>query len=357
MPLESGLATPLNIGVFGAGAVGCYLGTRLSAAGCSVALVGRGALVADPSSLRAVDLGGRATAARPDVRASADPAILANVDVCLVTVKSQDTQTAGAVLGRVLRPSTIVVSFQNGIGNAALLRDGGLACTAVPGMIAFNVIREGDSGVRQTTSGPLSVGASDAPGAAELLDRLVAAFARTGLRLTVRADIDAVLAGKLLINLGNGVSAATGLPTAEALRSRDYRWCLAQCIREGFRVFRWANMPVRAPGGLSPALAARVLDLPTAVFKILARPILTVDPLARSSTLQDLDRGKPTEIDYLNGAIAQLAERIGTHAPRNAWITNAVHGLERAPRPIAWVPVATIRAEFERLGGRGESGA
>ena len=67
---------------------------------------------------------------------------------------------------------------------------------------------------------------------------------------------------------------------------------------------------------------------PDAVFRVLARPMLRVDPTARSSMWDDLARGRATEVDELNGEVVRLADAVGTAAPLNRAIVAQVHAAE-----------------------------
>jgi 2-dehydropantoate 2-reductase len=329
----------LSVGVLGAGAIGGYLGVRLSASGVPVTLLGR-TPVTGSEPLVAVDLAGTAVRADPTLVRTDDPASLAAVDVCLVTVKSQDTEAAAATLARVLRPGTIVVSFQNGLRNGAILR-ARLPNEVVPGMVTFNVRREGATTFRRTTSGPLLAGTH--PRLAPLVD----AFAKAGEPLGLEPDIEAILATKLLLNLNNGLCALTGFPVADSLRNRDLRRCYSICMREGIRVLRAAKRPTARIGPLAPGLVARLLLLPDALFLRVARSMLSIDPRARSSTLQDIDAGKPTEIDWLSGEIVRMASEQGLSAPANAWVTAAVHRLETSGLPPPFLTPREVRAGLE----------
>src|SRR5262245_45549329 len=109
----------MRIGVLGAGAIGCYVGGRLAAAGGDVRLVGRQSLVDDVGrgGLALSDCDGfRQTVTlapgRLDVRSAVDA--LADCDVVLVTVKSRDSETAGKELRGHVKPGALVVSLQNG---------------------------------------------------------------------------------------------------------------------------------------------------------------------------------------------------------------------------------------------------
>lgn len=312
--------TELRVGVFGAGAIGTYVGVRLAAAGCSVVLVGRRRLVDLASDLTARNI--RGDVARPDsLTAVEDPARLKDVDLILVTVKSPDTPAAVEALRDVVRPDTLVVSLQNGLRNVSVLK--ALPAPVVAGMVTFNVIWEG-ARLEQATSGPVLVGTSDHPA----LDRLVDALRRAKEKAGVRKDIEAIQTGKLLLNLNNGICAVAGVPIVESIRSRPLRLAYAACLREGLEVANASQRPVASIGVLSPRLIVRLLPLPDAIVHRLGRRMAKFDPRARSSTLQDLDRHKKTEIDHLNGEIVRLAEQAGMDAPANRFVTERVHELE-----------------------------
>lgn len=321
------MSEPLRVGVFGAGAVGGYLGVLLSAAGTRVRMVGRQALLDKHASGKpmARDLRGQAVRPGDDLEVALNCDVLRDVDVCLVTVKASATKAAAAALAPMLSATTPVVSMQNGLHNADVLRAGGLT-GAVSGMIAFNLI-EHDGEIAQATSGPLMVGGGQRPA---LMHRLAAAFAAAGQKLDVRDDMPAVLAAKLLINLNNGICCVSGTSIASSIASRDLRRSYAACIREGINAFRHADMPVVRIGKLAPALIARMLPLPNFLVRVLARPMVRIDPRARSSTLQDLEAGKATEIDTLNGEIVRIAKQHGQPHRVNEFVVGEVKRLEAA---------------------------
>lgn len=337
------------MGVLGAGAIGGYLGVTLASAGASVVLVGRRELVEQRERLHALALDGRELRPVATLEVAEDPATLARADVVLVTVKSGATAAAAALLRQHAGPEATVVSFQNGLRNAGLLREA-LGPRVVAGMVSFNVVREQHGArLRQATRGPLVAGTGEGPHAARMRE-LAAGLEAAGLPLQLHHDIDDVLAGKLLLNLNNGICAATGLPIAASLRSRDARWCLSRCMLEGLAVLRAAGYRPRSVIGLPAWLIARALPWPDAILLRLAKKLVSADPLARSSTLQDLDAGKATEIDELNGAITVIAREHGRHAPANATITEIVHGLEATAPPLPFLTPAALRERITALG-------
>jgi 2-dehydropantoate 2-reductase len=328
----------MNVGVFGAGAIGGSLGIKLSAVGVPVAMVIRPSWDAPRENLVVRDLQGHAFRPGDDLRLDADPAVLGDADVCLVAVKSQHTEEAGRALAGVLPEHTVVVSFQNGLRNPDRLRRLLPHQTVVGGMVSYNVVRTTSAQFRQATSGPLVVGTALGSAAAHL-QALQRAFDRAGESMILRSDIVDVQAGKLLLNLNNGVCAVTGLTIAESVRSRVLRKCLSRLILEGKRVLEGAGLRPRAVVGLSPGWIARLLPLPDAIVLRAARSIVSIDPEARSSTLQDLLRGRPTEIDDLCGEIVHVAVEHGGSAPLNQVIVDAVRQLERSSPPLPfWSP-------------------
>jgi len=115
----------MDICVFGAGSIGCYVGGRLAATGSRVTFVGRPRLKAElrQHGLHLTDWQGadlRVPAA--NLRFETDPAATCDADLVLVSVKSAGTEGAGRELARVLKPGACVISFQNGLHNAEVLR-------------------------------------------------------------------------------------------------------------------------------------------------------------------------------------------------------------------------------------------
>lgn len=315
----------MRIGIFGAGAIGGFLGGMLAAADHEVTMVGRPRLekaIADQGmTVRALS---GPTHRLDDTRIAVteDPAALADHSAVLVTVKSRDTQTAGEALAEVLATSTKVVSFQNGVSNAAKLRAAMPDHRVFAGMVSFNVRWEDGAAFHQATSGPLAVDRG-APGVA-------AALRDTGLKVIEHEDMAGVQWGKLLLNLNNAINALSGLPLAEQLRDRRYRRVMAATIAEGIAACRAAEIKPRGLGLLQPAIAPPVLRLPTPLFSLAARPMLRVAPDARSSMWEDLQRGRPTEIAELNGEVVRLGARTSTPTPVNAHLVSLVEAATKA---------------------------
>ncbi len=328
----------MKVGVFGAGAIGASVGIRLSAAGIPVSMVARPSLISERETLISRGLDGHAYRPGDDLVLDEDPAILGDVDLCLVTVKSRHTDEAAATLASVLPPTAAVLSLQNGLRNPQRLR-AALEQPVAGGMVSYNVVRPEPGTFVQATKGPILLGQlSDAAG--DALVQLTAAAESVGIPLQVRPDIEDVMAGKLLLNLNNGICAVTGVTIAESLRDRTLRKCFSILMREGLHVLRESGLRPRSIVGLPPGAIIRLLRLPNFIVLNVAKGLVAVDPAAKSSTLQDIEAGKPTEIDDLCGEIVRRAEGLGPAvlAIANGTVTDAVHALEGQEDPAFWSP-------------------
>ncbi len=337
----------MEIGVLGAGAIGLYLGVTLSGAGARIRMVDRRDLSGMRGAFEAVGLDGRVRRPGPDLRISMDVEDLRSVSLCLVAVKSESTEAAARSLAPVIGPGASVISFQNGLHNAARLREH-IRGDVVPGVVGFNVVRDAAT-VRQLTRGALFVGPGQGA-TPRRLGELKRRLGVSGLALRIRTNMEDVMAGKLLMNLSNGVCGATGLSIPDLLRSRDARWCFARCIDEGLTVLRAAGFKPARAVALPPALVVRALSLPDAILSPMARVLASAKEGARSSTLQDLDAGRTTEITALCGEIVGLARPQGRRTPANKVVLEVVQGHERVVRggdPIRFVSPRELRDRIE----------
>ena len=316
----------MRIGVMGAGSVGCYIGGRLAVGGAAVTLVGRAGLgetlaqhgltVTDRTGTRHhLPLG-------PDLRFATEPAALSGCAVVLVTVKGPDTAAAGRAIAPHLGEA-VVVSLQNGLDNAAILR-AQLPGVVLAGMVPFNVLRLPEGRFHQGTAGPVVVEQTGREGP------LLAALVAGGVPAVADGDMPSILWGKLMLNLNNALNALAGVPLREELSDRGYRRVLAAMMREGLAVGRATGRRARAVGTAPPWLAPWVLPLPSWLFSVVASSMVKIDPTARSSMWEDLQRGRRTEVDALNGAVVALGKEAGVPTPVNARVVAMVHAAEAA---------------------------
>jgi 2-dehydropantoate 2-reductase len=326
---------PPHIVIAGAGLIGCFCGGLWAAAGYPVTLLGR-RRVLDPiaqAGLAVTDFSGLKKAVRAgQLQCSEDYSVLAGADLVIVAVKTSATAAMGQQIALHAPPSAPVFSFQNGMGNAAVLQQMLPGRDVRAAMVPFNVVtperpaplskhikgQENASATEQTpfvaqpefhraSSGDIVIAA----GSGHWGRRLSVA----GLAVEESADISGVQWGKLLINLNNALNALSGVPLMTQLQNRQWRRLMADQMAEAIRVMQAAGLRPVSTTPLPVWMSPHILRLPTWAFSRIAAQMLTIDPSARSSMAQDLMQGRITEVDALQGEIQRLGQAHGVATP------------------------------------------
>jgi 2-dehydropantoate 2-reductase len=313
------------IAIAGAGSIGCFVGGMLAARGRGVALLARSRMVEEieRNGLRLTRFdGSEQTVAANQLTLSDDPSLLRQAGAVLVTVKSADTGAMADIIATHAPEDAVIVSLQNGVGNPRLLRERLPGRKVLGGMVPFNVVALGGGRFHCSTSGDIVIEKDEAGTARKL--------SVPGLNLRQTGNIDGVQWGKLIVNLNNALNALSGIPLRSQLAQRNWRKLLADQMAEGLAVIRAAGImpvsPTPIPAGLMPPL----LRLPDSMFGALLGRTMNIDPEARSSMWADLERGRCTEIDYLQGVIISIAERRGLNAPLSQRIVELIKQAEAA---------------------------
>ena len=331
----------MRVGIFGAGSIGAYLGGMLARSGADVLLLGRAALANAVASegLRISDNDG-VDARVPGIRVVQDAQALADRQLIFITTKSADTGSAGDALAKIWGDGhgRCIVSFQNGLRNADVLRRSLPGASIHAGMVPYNVVWHAPAHFHRGTSGELLI-ESGANAAA-----VVALLRRSGLAASVHADLPAVLWGKLLLNLNKPVNALSDLPLRAQLLDRGYRKIVAALMREGLRVLNRAGIRPAKAGKVGPRLVPFILDLPTPLFSRVAASMLKLDAEARSSMWEDLTKRRVSEIDWINGEIVRLAARHNIETPLNRAIIALIRSAEAAGRGSPALSAETLAA-------------
>ncbi|MBX5465879.1 MAG: 2-dehydropantoate 2-reductase [Firmicutes bacterium] len=260
-------------------------------------------------------LEGRGATTVTEVRAVTEAAALRgmSVDLVVVAVKSTDTRAAVGALAPELAGRPVWLSVQNGLGNEEVIAEiaGGPVLQGMT-MNAATVLAPGR--IRHEVAGPTWFGPHTGVGVDEV--QWVAELLRAGgMEPRLEADPRGAIWTKLLFNVGlNAVTALTRLPSARLVEIEEMRELIAGVIREGMAV--------------AERLGIRLEEDPV---ELATRPRRSGGPAHFASMAQDIFRGRPTEIDALNGAIVRLAEAHGLSAPLNRAITALIRGLERSP--------------------------
>src|SRR6266481_607814 len=268
------------IAVMGAGAVGCYYGGMLARAGHDVTLIAR------PQHVEAVQKRGlrmetKAFDANVPMHASAEASGARGAKLVLFSVKSTDTERAGAALAPYVEPGAVVLSLQNGVDNAERLA-ATLGREVVPAVVYVAVEMAGPGHVRHHGRRELLIGPSAASA------RIAAAFGAAGVPVEVSDNVIGALWAKLIVNCAyNALSAITQLPYGRLVEGAGIPAVMRDIVEECLAVARAAG--VNVPGDMHTATPQIAQSMPAQL----------------SSTAQDLSRGKPTEIDHLNGFVVR----------------------------------------------------
>ena len=293
----------MRVAVMGAGAVGCYYGAMLARAGHDVTLIGR------PQHVEAVAHGGlrlqsAAFDERVRLRADTDPSAARDAGLVLFSVKSSDTEAAGSALAPHLAHDAAILTLQNGVDNAerlaAMLRRDVLAAA-----VYVAVEMAGPGHVRHHGRGELVVGS----GAQS--EAIAAAFRAAGVPVDISPNVAGVLWAKLIVNCAyNALSAIAQLPYGKLVQGAGVPAVMKDVVDECLSVARAAGVDV--PGDMHAAVPRIAQGMPG----------------QHSSTAQDLARGKPSEIEHLNGFIVRKGEALGVPTPVNRVLLALVRLLE-----------------------------
>jgi 2-dehydropantoate 2-reductase len=313
------------IGVAGAGSIGCFVGGMLAAAGRPVGMLARPRVIQEieDNGLRLTGFEGSERQIAPDrLKLSENPSIFTDAGIVLVTVKSADTAGIADLIAQHAPPDAVIVSLQNGVGNVPVLREQLPGHRVLAGVVPFNVIALGQGRFHRATSGDIVLERDDAGTAGQLSVQ--------GLNMRSSGNIAGVQWGKLLVNLNNALNALADLPLRQQLSQRAWRMLFADQMAEGLAAVRAEGIkPISStpiPAGWTP----RLLRLPDAVFGVLLGRTMKIDPEARSSMWEDLQRGRRTEIDYLQGVITEIADRHGLQVPLSRRIVALIRNAEAA---------------------------
>jgi len=301
----------LNVVVVGPGAVGCYFGGMLARSGAVVTMLGRPDRPSPHLDAMARE-GLRMETLTFDesvrVSVATRPEIVAGADLVLVAVKTIHTEEAVTPIGPFLRKETPLVGLQNGVDGPDRMRLAGFDPIPAVVFVAAEIVRPGV--VKHRAKGNLVIGH---PSRAADLERVKAWCENAGIGVLISGQVERELWIKLVINsMTNAISALTDAPYGPVVEFAP-TWSLAETVMDE------ALLVARASG----------FDLDAGEVRARALEICRAAHNATSSTQQDLTRGRPTEIDSLNGFLAMRAEHYGVPAPANRTLSALVKLKER----------------------------
>lgn len=304
-----------RIAVVGAGAVGCYFGGMLARAGAPVTLIGRTqhveAIKRDGLFIDSIHFKEHVS-----ISASTELEAVRDAQLVLFSVKTVDTEDTATLLAPYLAPETNVVSLQNGVDNAERM-DFAAGIQAISAVVYIAAEMSGAGQIKHSGRGDLVIGnpVSNQGASESELAEIAQTFERAGVPCRISQNITLELWTKLIMNCAyNALSALSRARYGRLVADAGSLEVMKQVVAEGVAVGDASGVHLPAD-----KLIAAVVELGRVV------------PEALSSTAQDIARGKPTEIDSLNGFLVRRGAEMGVPTPVNQTLYSLVKLLERTP--------------------------
>jgi 2-dehydropantoate 2-reductase len=303
----------IRVAVLGAGAVGCYFGGMLARAGHEVTLIGRPVHV-DAFKAHGLRFEGLRFDEVIPVKASTDSSAVRGCRLVLFCVKSTDTDAAAAQIAPFLDVDALVVNLQNGVDNTERIQ-ARVAQPVIPAVVYVATEMAGPGHLKHHGRGDLVIGELGGklpPGTLTLVQRW---FGAAGVPVAVSDNVAGELWAKLVVNCAyNALSAITQLPYGKMIEGPGIRDLMRDVVEETLAVAKASGV----------AMAAGMLERTLGIAQAM--------PTQYSSTAQDLARGKPTEIEHLNGFVMRRGAALGIPTPANRALYALVRLIESKPR-------------------------
>ena len=300
----------MKVVVVGAGAMGSLFGGLLAEAGAGVQLLDIWAEHVKAINDKGLCIESQGGSRSVKIQATTDPESLDQADLIIIFVKSTHTGTAAEAAKEMVGPDTLVLTLQNGMGNADIIAEVIDPGRVLTGTTSHGATLLGPGRIRHAGSGPTVIGMW----AGENVDRagqIADLFNSAGIETKIVDDVRTVLWNKLLINVGiNAITALTGIKNGQILDLEMTKDLSRAAVEEAMAVGRAQGVEIRD-------------DAVDNVFQV-------ADATAqnRSSMGQDVDNKRQTEIGAINGVIVREGRRLGIVTPVNRTLTALMETLE-----------------------------
>jgi len=300
----------MQIAVVGAGAMGSLFGGKLSAV-AEVTLLDPWAehvAAMQRDGLRITELEGSETTV--PVSATTDPTAVPESDLVIIFVKAHGTRQASQWASSFLAPDGLALTLQNGVGNSEVMAELLGAERVVAGVTSHGATLLGPGRVRHAGKGPTHI--ATRPEIVGKLAGVADVFEQAGFQVHLSTDLDSLVWGKLIINVG--INALTGIlrvPNGQLVEIPAASELMAQAVAEGVAVCQ-----------------AKGIELPYADPLDRVQQVARATATNRASMLQDVLRGVPTEIGVINEAIVRAGKQLGIPTPVNQFIVTTIRAIE-----------------------------
>lgn len=299
----------MKIAVMGAGALGCYFGGRLAESGADVSFIARG------PHLEAMQKNGLVVESPlgdiklDQVVATEKPTEIGPVDIVLFLVKLPDTRNAASQIAPLLHDETGILSFQNGIDAWDWIGEEIGEDKVLGGTAAIPADIKEPGVVRHSADFAKLVFGEFGGRSSERSEQLQTLFRNAGVDAELVDDIEVKIWEKfVMLSAFSAATTITRLPIGPVRDNAESRKLIEQLVQESFQVGQ------KACPELSDNHAVNVLQF-----------IDNAPAGMRSSMLDDINRGKPLELDYLSGAVVRKAKELELEASAHAFVQQALN--------------------------------
>lgn len=304
----------MKIVIIGAGAMGGLFAARLAAAGEDVSVVDVWAEHVETIRTQGLILetGEGEVRTKPAAVTRVEDLAACAADLVIVFVKSGMTAAAARSAQTILGPVGRVLTLQNGLGNAEIIAEVFGADRVLAGTTAQGATLIGPGRIRHGGRGDTHIGRLTGP-VDDFCREAAMILSRAGIPAIAEDTVQSLIWGKLVINVGiNALTALLRFTNGQLNDHAETRELVKLAVAEAVQVA--AASDVRLP-------------YDNAVEKVLA--VAAATATNRSSMLQDILRGRATEIDAINGALVREGVRLGVPTPVNATLTLLIKALEK----------------------------
>ena len=315
----------MTITLVGCGALGGFFAARLLAAGKDLQILQHSGIRFDQllhQGLRFRDSSGTTHTFHPGLSSSPDE--LAPASVVIVTVKAYATSSIASLVPRLLQKDGWVVTLQNGLGNAEILAKEYRVDRIVLGPCTYGAWLDKEGMVHAGGEGELVLGPLRKGENLLFLHRL---FEEVGFHTVLREDPRLSLWEKLLLNASiNPVSALTGCSNSYLSNSEDLQYLMRALLKEALEVARSEGVDLDFEGAWKRCLE-----------------VCEKTRSNKSSMLQDLEAGRPTEIDAIGGEVVLRGHRAGIAVPFTESLWRLLRGRDALAKPSNEKPKEIFR--------------
>ena len=320
----------MRVAIYGAGSLGTILGAYISRGGEKIELINRNKAHVDALQTRGAHIIGTVQFVQPVV-AYTPAEMSGKYDIVFLMTKQQHNAEVVAMLKDYLAEDGVLVTFQNGLPELQIADIIGeervIGCT-----VAWGATMQ-QAGVCELTSSPdalsFSLGSISAT-RNHHFDKV-----KQLLELMGKVDVEDNFIGsrwsKLLINASfSGMSAVLGCTFGEAAKPKSSRRIVQALIKECIDVCKAGGIRIEPVQGKD---IVKLLDYNNALKKAFSSFIIPIairkHASLKASMLQDLEKGKPTEVDAINGAVSAFGRKVGCPTPMNDRVVDIIHRIEQ----------------------------